>query len=88
MGWERTKYEAVCVSCGKRGFCIKAEDDWFRSSTTWIGFDNHEPSPTAVGRKKADSRDSVPRCECGSTKIKVGKMLGACDYNGELYGNS
>jgi len=88
MGWDRIKYEAVCASCGKQGFCIKAEDDWFRSSTTWVGFENHKPSPTAVGRKKADARDSIPRCDCGKTQIKVGKMLGACDSSGKLYSDT
>lgn len=88
MGWERTKYEAICASCGKRGFCIRASDDWSRSSTTWIGFKNHAPSPTAVGRKRSDARDSDPRCGCGSTEINIGEMLGDCDSNGELFRRS
>lgn len=85
MSWERTKYEARCTSCGKTGFVIKAEDDWFRSSVTWIGFENSTPSPTSVSKKKMDSRESTPLCECGNTSVEVGEMLGPCDYKGELY---
>ena len=88
MGWDRTKYEAVCADCGKTGYVIKADDDWGRSETTWIGFENRSPDPTAVARKRTDARDSTPVCQCGSSKITVGSMLGACDYKGDLYTDS
>lgn len=75
MGWEQTKYRASCSSCGKTGICVQRSDDWGRHSTTWIGFRNVAPSPTAVGRKRADARDSRPLCECGSTKITIGDAI-------------
>lgn len=84
MSWDRSKYEARCKKCGMAGFCIKADDDWGRSSTTWIGFKNVAPSPTAVGRMRVDARDSDGLCSCGSSDIEVGKSLGACDSNGKL----
>lgn len=76
MGWEQTKYRAACSSCGKTGICVQRSDDWGRHSTTWVGFRNVEPSPTAVARKRTDARDSRPLCECGSTEIVVGDLLG------------
>jgi|GEM_PF-1876219 len=84
MGWDRTKYEATCTNCGHSGFVIKADDDWGRSQTSWIGFENKEPDVNAVARKQADARDSSPQCECGSTKIQIGTKLGSCDYQGNL----
>lgn len=88
MGWDRIKYEAVCSDCGRLGQVIKADDDWGRSQTTWVGFDNETPDPTSVGRKRSDSRDSKALCVCGSSKISTGKMLGACDYQGNMSENS
>lgn len=75
MSWEYSTYEAHCEDCGRRGFCIEGSDDWNRSSTTWEGFDMREPHPTAVARKKADARDMVPVCKCGSSNIVVGKRV-------------
>jgi hypothetical protein len=72
MSWEYSEYEAVCRECGRRGICIEGSDDWGRHSTRWVGFENREPHPYAVGRKRADARDMVPVCVCGSSKIKVG----------------
>lgn len=76
MGWEYSKYEAVCTECGKEGYCIRGSDDWMRSSTTWEGFDSEAPNATNVARKRADARDQVAVCSCGSHKISVGKYIG------------
>jgi hypothetical protein len=69
MSWEYDKYEAVCEQCGRQGFCIEGSDDWGRSSTTWLGFENQEPHPYAVGLKRADPGNMRPVCSCGSRKI-------------------
>lgn len=82
MGWEYIKYEAKCESCGRVGVCIRGDDDWNRSSTTWIGFVNIAPDVTAVARKRADARDLRPVCECGKSSVTVGRQLGRCDSNG------
>ena len=74
MGWDYTKYKAKCRNCGNEGICIKGEDDWFRHSTTWEGFENTDPDATAVGRKRADSRDKRAVCKCGSNDIEVGEI--------------
>lgn len=87
MGWERIKYEAVCEDCGHNGFVIIADDDWGRSQTTWIDFENQAPNPQAVARKKADARDCKPLCKCGSSKVIRGNFLGSCDYQGNLHEN-
>ena len=76
MSWEYSKYEARCKNCGKEGFCIRGSDDWNRTSISWIGFDSEPPSPTDVARKRADSRDQVPVCSCGASKVIVGRYLG------------
>jgi hypothetical protein len=85
MGWDRSKYEAVCGDCGHNGFVIIADDDWGRSQTTWFGFENQAQAPQAVARKRADARDSRPLCKCGSSKIIKGSFLGSCDYQGNLH---
>lgn len=76
MSWEYSKYKAQCKRCGKNGFCIRGSDDWNRSSTSWEGFDSRDPHPTAVARKRADSRDAVPVCTCGSSDIQIGDLVG------------
>lgn len=78
MSWEYSKYEAVCESCGHEGVCIRGSDDWGRSSTSWEGFQNHPPNSTAVGRKRADSRDMEPVCSCGGTSIRIGAQIKEC----------
>ena len=88
MGWDRTKFEATCKSCGHSGYVIKADDDWGRHQTTWIGFDNKEPNVNAVARKNTDARDNTPQCQCGKTSIEVGARLGDCDFQGNLHENS
>ena len=50
MSWEYDKYEAVCEQCGRQGFCIEGSDDWGRSSTSWLGFEDQEPHPYAYPR--------------------------------------
>ena len=85
MSWDYEKLEACCKDCGKIGFCVRGDDDWGRSSTHWIGFDNVAPSPTDVDRKRADSRDSRAKCSCGSSNIPVGTSLGSCDSSGNLH---
>ena len=75
MSWEHSKYEAICETCGHRGFCVKGSDDWGRSSTTWEDFENRPPHPNAVARKRADSRDMEPVCICGGTKIRIGNHI-------------
>ena len=84
MSWEHSKYEARCENCGKAGFCIRSEDDWGRSNTSWIGFETRQPDPTAVGRKRTGPKDLVPICTCKVSSIAVGKYLGACDGAGQL----
>ena len=78
------KYEAQCRTCGRKGFVIEASDDWGRSETTWEGFDNEPPDPTAVGRKRVDARDLTPVCQCGSKSVARGAYIGECDWKGEL----
>jgi len=75
MSWEYSKYEARCETCGREGFCIKGSDEWSRSSTSWIGFESKSPDPTAVGKKRADSRDEVPFCSCGNARIVFGQYV-------------
>jgi hypothetical protein len=75
MSWEYSKFEEVCEQCGRQGFCIEGSDDWGRSSTSWEGFENHEPHPTPVGRKRADIRQMRPVCVCGSSEIVTGKHI-------------
>jgi len=75
MSWEYTRYAARCKNCGREGVCVVGMDDWNRSSTTWEGFDSSPPDPTAVGRKRVDTRDLVGVCKCGSRKISVGERL-------------
>lgn len=76
MSWEYERFEARCDDCGHVGVCVRGSDDWGRFSTSWEGFKNKSPDPTAVARKHVDARDSVPICKCGSTKISVGRLLG------------
>lgn len=85
MGWEYFKYKAKCENCGREGFCIRGDDDWNRSSTHWIGFENVSPHVNAVARKRADARDSRPVCECGNGSVAVGEYLGHCNSSGELH---
>jgi hypothetical protein len=85
VSWEHSKYEARCQNCKKSGFCIRSSDDWGRSATRWIGFKNIPPSPTSVGRKRADQRDNDPKCSCGSGKVVIGKAIGECNFEGNLY---
>lgn len=75
MSWEYSKYEAICENCGRSGFCIQGSDDWGRSSTAWEGFDSRPPNPTAVARRRVDSRDMVAVCTCGGTVIRIGKLI-------------
>lgn len=75
MSWEYFRYEAICENCGRQGVCIQGSDDWNRSSTTWEGFESSQPHSYAVGRKKVDSRDQTAACNCGNSKIKIGKLL-------------
>ena len=75
MSWEYSKYEAQCENCGKKGFCIRGSDDWNRTSVSWEGFENQEPHPSAVARKKANRRDAIGVCDCGSSKIVVGAVV-------------
>ncbi len=75
MGWDYTRYTAKCKECGREGVCIRGEDDWFRSSTSWEGFKRAEPDATSVGRKKSDLRDFRPICACGSTEVEVGSVI-------------
>lgn len=75
MSWEHTKYDAVCEACGRKGFVIRSSDDWGRFATSYEGFDNVSPDATAVGRKRADARDSSPKCACGSTAVRQGAWV-------------
>lgn len=85
MSTERSKYEAECGACGVKGFCIDSSDDWCRTSTTWVGFVNKAPDPTAVARMRVSPGGSSPVCACGSKNVEKGKYLGECDWKGELY---
>lgn len=42
---------------------------------SWEGFNSKPPDPTAVGMKRADSRDLVRVCACGSTQITIGEII-------------
>ncbi len=75
MSWEHDKYEATCDHCGHKGFVTHSSDDWGRSEISYEGFQNIEPSATAVGRKRASARDHSPRCACGSTSITRGAYV-------------
>lgn len=76
MSWEYDHYKATCGSCGHEGECIKSSDDWNRFETSYVGFTNNEPDATAIGRKRADRRDSKPVCpKCGGTEIILGALL-------------
>lgn len=75
MGWEYSKYAAVCSECGRQGVCIKGSDDWCRTSTSWEGFKDQAADPNAIVRKRADPRDSRALCECGSDKIVIGQLI-------------
>ena len=75
MSWDYTKSKARCVECGRVGFRISGSNEWGRSSTTWEGFKNQEPSPTAVARKRADAGDMEAVCPCGSTEIEIGEVI-------------
>ena len=75
MSWEHTRYKARCEACGREGVCIRSDDDWNRSATSWEGFNSKPPDPTAVGMKRVDARDLVGVCTCGSTQIAVGEVI-------------
>ncbi|SAL06105.1 hypothetical protein AWB67_06828 [Caballeronia terrestris] len=76
MSWEHNHYKATCIGCGHEGECIKSSDDWNRSETRYAGFANNDPDATAVGRKRADRRDSSPTCpQCGGTEVRIGPFL-------------
>jgi hypothetical protein len=84
MSWEHKKYQAFCENCGRTGFCIKASDDWGRSATSWIGFDNKPPNPHEVARKKISGDDYEAVCNCDKSKVVLGKCLGECAANGVI----
>jgi hypothetical protein len=75
MSWEYSKYKAICEDCGKQGYCIRGSDDWFRSSTTWEGFEERSVGAQEIARKRADSRDKRAICSCGSSKISLGELV-------------
>jgi hypothetical protein len=75
MSWEHDRYEAVCKSCGRTGFCIQSSDDWGHFTREWDGFRNLPPHPYAVFRMKSAPGDMSPVCECGSTDIDIGKRV-------------
>ena len=75
MSWEYTRFRARCDDCGADGVCVEGSDDWNRTSRSWEGFGGRPPDPTAVGRKRADSRQLNPVCACGSSRISVGERL-------------
>lgn len=75
MGWDYARYIATCKQCGHQGVCIRGDDDWMRTSTSWEGFSQIEPDPTAVGRKRASPQDMRPVCKCGSYNITVGEQI-------------
>src|SRR5690349_858650 len=80
MSWEHEKYEAICSNCGRKGFVIQSSDDWGRFATRYEGFENLEPHPTAVARKRASSESFSPRCPCGSTSVVRGARLSSDKY--------
>jgi hypothetical protein len=75
MSWDYFKYKAVCKQCGREGVCISGSNDWGQTSTRWEGFEDHEPHPHSVAKKRASFRDMVPVCVCGSSQIDVGKKI-------------
>ena len=75
MGWEHDRYEAICEACGRTGKCIVSSDDWGRWATEWIGFEEQNPSSTAVARLRVGSRDMSPKCACGSINVRRGGRI-------------
>jgi hypothetical protein len=75
VSWEHERFEATCGECGRVGIVIESSDDWGRFARRYEGFENVVPHPTAVERKRQDSRQMNAECSCGSTKIVVGERL-------------
>ena len=75
MGWDHDNYEATCAKCGRTGTMVVSSDDWGRSARRYEGFENVEPSNTAVGRARQDRREMNGRCVCGSTEITRGNLI-------------
>jgi len=75
MGWEHDRYEATCRACGKTGTVTVSSDDWGRNARSYEGFENVDPSSTAVGRARQDRRQMNGRCACGSTDIAQGRAV-------------
>ena len=75
MSWEHEKYHAVCAACDHAGFVVESSDDWGRSARRYEGFENIDADPTAIGRKRDDSRQQAGRCRCGSTAITRGTRV-------------
>jgi hypothetical protein len=76
VSWDDTRYEATCQQCGRAGFVTRSSDDWGRSRTNYEGFENLPPDINDVARKRADARESRPRCSCGSTSVIQGAQVG------------
>lgn len=75
MGWEHDRYEAVWEECGHRGIVVESSDSWGRFARRYEGFGNVDPSPTAIGRRRSDARQSSPLCDCGSSAVTRGMRL-------------
>lgn len=75
MGWDHDHYQATCEECGRTGTVTISSDDWGRSARRYEGFENIEPSSTAVGRRRQDRRELDGRCVCGSTRIIRGDLI-------------
>ena len=75
MGWEHDRYQATCAACGRTGTVIISSDDWGRSARRYEGFENVEPSSTAVGRLRQDRQEMNGRCPCGSNEITKGSLI-------------
>lgn len=75
MSCQHVTRKAVCKDCGHQGECVESADDWNRSRTRWVGFQEVPPSDMAIYRKRYDADDRLPVCACGSRDISVGEIL-------------
>lgn len=75
MGWQHDRYRATCAICGRAGIVIVSSDDWGRSARRYEGFENVEPSSTAIGQFRQDRREMNGRCACGGNDIKQGGLI-------------
>jgi hypothetical protein len=62
------KYKAVCLDCGRKGYCVESPTDWGTVHTRWEGFKNWPPSKHQI-RMGHDPDEMIPRCACGGSRV-------------------